>query len=349
MKELLDKYALHLKLLFIPYLIMLFLLAFPMNFLIYSPGGLTEVDRLIEVDDEYMSTEAGTISTTYVMSLPRPTAFEMLLAEFNKYCDTYALPTSYENYTNQEINAISYYDKDISVSTSIIVAYEEMAKTDPSVVIAYESKVIVFGKASYLSHYDDIEFGDEFVQMEAEGGLIITPATENSSTEIANNTISGNTYDFTFIDSKGDTYVVGLTKDADTNLFGITFATYNQVNADESTPTFAIKASTIGGSSGGLLQTLAVYNMLSEEDITHGLKVAGTGTMDINGNVGNIGAVKQKVLTAYLNHVDVFFMSPDDYLTAVNVCVDYGIDYSDWLVSVATFSDALTYLEGLGE
>jgi len=345
MNELLEKYSLHIKLLFIPYLALLFLLIFPLDFLVYSPGGLTEVNRLIEIDSSYDSSEeAGSISTTYVMSLPRPTIFEFLLADFNKYCDTYALPTSYENYTNEEINTISYYDKDISVSTSIIVAYEAMASVDPSIVINYTSKIIVFGKSSYLSHYDEIAFGDEFVQVVGDDSLVIT-----DSSLIKENTTAGNTYDFTFINADGDTYTVGLTKDLDTGLFGITLYPYSLVDPETSYPVFAINDSSIGGSSGGLLQTLAVYNMLSSEDITHGLKVAGTGTMSIDGTVGNIGAVKQKVLTAYLNHVDVFFMSPDDYSTAVNVCEAYNIDYSSWLVSVATFQDALDYLEGLGE
>jgi len=346
MNELSEKYWTAIKFLFIPYLVLMFLLLFPLDYLVQSPGGLTEVDRLITVDynQEANAEKTGTISSTYVMSIPRPSIFSFLLGYFNDYVDTYVLPPNYQTYTNQEIARIDYYDKDISLSASIIVAYEAMSQKDPSIVISYQEKVIVFGKASYLSNYNDIAFGDEFISMIGEDDQVITTITG-----ISGATVNGGTYDFTLRREDGVNYTVALTKNADTGLFGITWVTYKQVDPEASYPVFTVKDTNIGGSSGGLLQTLAVYNMLSPTDITHGLKVAGTGTINYSGTVGNIGAVKQKVLTAYFNHVDVFFMSPDDYNTAVNVCNAYGIDYSGWLVSVATFQAALDYLESLGD
>ena len=43
------------------------------------------------------------------------------------------------------------------------------------------------------------------------------------------------------------------------------------------------------------MTALAIYNYLTEEDITHGKTIVGTGTIDINGNVGLIGGVKYKL------------------------------------------------------
>ncbi len=344
MNELSEKYWLHIKLLFIPYLVMMFLLLFPLQYLVYSPGGLTEVEKIISIEYNQDKEVEGTISSTFVMSIPRPTIFQFLVGYFNPYVDINVLPTSYEEYTNQEIAQISYADKDISVSTAIIVAYEAMNQIDASIHVAYEDKTIVFGKASYLSHYADIDFGDAFISLVGEND-----ETVYTIEEISGVTINGGTYDMTFEKENGESYTVPIVKNAEVGLFGITFVTYKQVDPALSYPIFTEKPSNTGGSSGGLLQTLAVYNMLAAEDITHGLKIAGTGTINYAGTVGNIGAVKQKVLTAYENNVDVFFMSPNDYLTAVNVCEAYNIDYSEWLVSVATFQDALDYLESLGD
>ncbi len=344
MNELTEKFWVAIKYLLVPYLMMLFILVFPLDYLVYSPGGLTEVDKLIEIDYQSEKETEGTISTTFVMSIPRPTIFQFLVSYFHDYSDINVLPVSYQDYTNQEIAEISYKDKDISVSAAIIVAYQAMMETRPEIEVVYEEKVIVFGKSRYLTHYEDIDFGDAFVKMIAEGGMEITTIAS-----IGDNTINGNTYDFTFMKEDGSIYTVPITKSAETGLFGLSFMTYKEVDPALSNPTFHEAETNVGGSSGGLLQTLAIYNMLSDTDITHGLKIAGTGTIDYSGNVGNIGAVKQKVLTAYENKVDVFFMSPDDYNTAVNVCEAYGIDHSSWLVSVATFNDALEYLEGLGD
>ena len=44
-----------------------------------------------------------------------------------------------------------------------------------------------------------------------------------------------------------------------------------------------------GGSSGGFMLSLAIYNRLVKEDITHGLKIVGTGTIDSEGNIGLFG------------------------------------------------------------
>ncbi|MBN2504117.1 MAG: hypothetical protein JXB20_02115 [Bacilli bacterium] len=344
MNELSEKYWVAVKYLFIPYLALLFILVFPLDFLLYSPGGLTEVDKLIEIEYREDKQVEGTISTTFVMSVPRPTIFQFLVGYFNEYADINVLPVSYEDYTNEEIAQISYQDKDISVSASIIVAYETMQAIDPAITVSYEEKTIVFGKSNYLSNYDQIHFGDAFIQMVGEGGVIAT-----SIAEVGAITVDGNTYDFTFERENGDIYTVPITKNSETGLFGMNFKVYREVDPATSYPIFSERNTNVGGSSGGLLQTLAIYNMLSETDITHGLKIAGTGTIDYAGNVGNIGAVKQKVLTAYENKVDVFFMSPDDYNTAVNVCEAYGIDHSAWLVSVATFQEALDHLESLGD
>ncbi len=344
MNELSEKYWLHVKLLFIPYVVMMFLLLFPLQYLIYSPGGLTEVEKIITIEYNQDKEVEGSISSTFVMSIPRPTIFQFLVGSFSPYVDINLLPVSYEEYTNQEIAQISYKDKDISVSTAVIVAYEAMSLVDPTIHVVYEDRVIVFGKATYLSHYSDIDFGDAFISLVGENDETVTTIEEISGV-----TINGGTYDMTFEKENGEIYTVPIVKNAETGLFGITFVTYKKVDPALSYPIFTEKPSNTGGSSGGLLQTLAVYNMLAAEDITHGLKVAGTGTINYAGTVGNIGAVKQKVLTAYENNVDVFFMSPNDYLTAVNVCEAYNIDYSEWLVSVATFQDALDYLESLGD
>ena len=55
----------------------------------------------------------------------------------------------------------------------------------------------------------------------------------------------------------------------------------------------AIASGNIGGPSAGLAFTLEVMRQLGR-DVTHGYKVAATGTMDLAGRVGPIGGVEQK-------------------------------------------------------
>ena len=43
---------------------------------------------------------------------------------------------------------------------------------------------------------------------------------------------------------------------------------------------------------------LNVYNNLIPEDITNSMIVAGTGTIEIDGSVGPVGGIKQKIIAA---------------------------------------------------
>ena len=59
-----------------------------------------------------------------------------------------------------------------------------------------------------------------------------------------------------------------------------------------------IKTGNVGGPSAGLMMALNVYNNLIPEDITNSIVVAGTGTIEIDGSVGPVGGIKQKIIAA---------------------------------------------------
>ncbi len=350
MNELVFRYRHAIKYLFIPYLVLLFLLVFPMEYYVQSPGGLSEVEKLIEIEYNDNKEISGTISTTFVMGIPRPTIFMFLTGYFNRYADLMVLPPNYQTYTNQEISQISYQDKFISVNAAIIVAYEAISSIKPEIVIDYAAKTMVFGKAAYLDHYNTIAFGDEFISFKGDGDVVVTTVAA-----IAGVATTEGPYDFTFKNAAGENYTVAIAKNAETGLFGVTFKNYYLVDQETTYPRYRMTDTNIGGPSGGLLQTLSIYNMLADEDVTRGLKIAGTGTINYDGSVGYIGGVKQKIITAHVNNVDLFFIpylgdvSYDNYLEAVNVCEAYGIDHEGWLIPVASFQDVLDHLEGLGD
>jgi len=351
MNELFRYFEKHIKLLLIPYILLMLMLFIPINFTVQTPGGLSEVEKLIEIDYDNPVIVEGTISSTYIMSIPRPTIFSFLIGYYNPYSTISVLSGTNAGYTNTEIAKISYLDMATSMDAAVIVAYQEASLDNDQIVLDYVEKILVYGKAEYLSHYDEIEFGDEFLGFHGDNDVFI-----NTIEGISGASTAGETYTFTFRHADGTEYSVDLTKDADLNLFGITLKKYYIVNEETVYPKYTINTFNIGGPSGGLLQTLAIYQMLSTTDLTHGLKIAGTGTINYDGSVGYIGGVKQKIATAYLNHVDVFFipyLDPnyyyDNYVEALRACTELGIDPTGWLVPVATFSDAVDYLKGLGE
>jgi len=98
----------------------------------------------------------------------------------------------------------------------------------------------------------------------------------------------------------------------------------------------------IGGSSAGLMMTLEIINQLTEEDLTAGKRIAGSGTIDINGNVGAIGGVRQKVLGAINNGADYFLTPKANYQDALGAA---GNQIE--VVEVSSLADALLFLEGI--
>ena len=96
-----------------------------------------------------------------------------------------------------------------------------------------------------------------------------------------------------------------------------------------------------GGSSGGAMMSLSIYNAITDEDITKGLKIGGTGTIDINGNVGEIDGVKYKIMGAIKNDLDIVFVPSANYEDAIKTKGKNKIK----IVSVDTFDEIINYLK----
>jgi PDZ domain-containing protein len=106
--------------------------------------------------------------------------------------------------------------------------------------------------------------------------------------------------------------------------------------------TVRIDLGRVGGPSAGLAFALDVMEELGH-NVDHGLRVAATGTIDLDGRVGPIGGVKQKVLGARRSGVDVFLVPAGDN-------AEEAARYAGGLkiVPVQSFRQALQALATLG-
>jgi PDZ domain-containing protein len=96
-----------------------------------------------------------------------------------------------------------------------------------------------------------------------------------------------------------------------------------------------------GGPSAGLMFTLTVYNMVTPQDLTGGRKIAGTGTISLDGTVGPIGGVEQKVAAAEGAGAEYFLSPPQNYAAAKSVANHIKV------VQVATAEQAIQFLQSL--
>lgn len=349
MKELTKKLWPTIRILIIPYIILMFLLVYRIDYLIYAPGGITEVESVIDIDYEVDEVK-GSISSTYVISFKRPTFFQFIVTDFSKYNEVIILPEYYRHYTDQENRQISYLQKMTSVDAAVIVAYDLASENNDDIVFDESSTyhvVLVTGKAEDFSQYESVGLGDEFISMIGEDDVLVTDYND-----LGDFMVEGNTYTFNFENEDG-TYQVDLTTE-DIEDRALILTEYLLVDESEIYPKFTETESNIGGPSGGLLQTLSIYNNLVQEDITKGLKIAGTGTIRYDGTVGYVGGIKQKIATAHINKVDLFFIpaiderySSHNYLEALAACEEFGIDPEGWLIPVGSIQEAIDYLEGI--
>lgn len=77
----------------------------------------------------------------------------------------------------------------------------------------------------------------------------------------------------------------------------------------------------IGGPSAGLSFALAVYDKLTPGPLTGGKHVAGTGTISVEGTVGPIGGIEQKIVAASDAGADVFLVPPANCDAALGAAV----------------------------
>jgi PDZ domain-containing protein len=101
-----------------------------------------------------------------------------------------------------------------------------------------------------------------------------------------------------------------------------------------------IELADVGGPSAGLMFALGLIDKLSEEDLTGGAFVAGTGTIQESGQVGPIGGILMKTIAAREQGAE-FFLTPQANCAGLVADAPSGLT----LVEVDTLDDALTALE----
>jgi PDZ domain-containing protein len=97
----------------------------------------------------------------------------------------------------------------------------------------------------------------------------------------------------------------------------------------------------VGGPSAGLMMSLALYDLVAGTDLAAGRRIAGTGTLDIDGRVGPIDNVDLKVPAALRAGGDVFLV-PAGQAEVARSAVPAGSDLQ--VIGVDTFDAARTAL-----
>ena len=309
--------------------IIIFLFFYEFPFVIYTPGGIVNLEDRIEVENS-RDTE-GSLNMSYV-SLVKGTLPMILLS----YClPNWDLVKSSEiTAPDESVDELLELEKlymQSSIDNATILAYEKAGK---ELNITREVNNIV-----YISNDadTDLEIYDELLTAD---GIEVNDVAELR--EIVNSKNEGDT--ITFLVNRN-----GKEKECSAKIYntedglkvGVSFLTTYEYETNPEI-SVATKASE-SGSSGGLMLTLAIYNAITDEDITKGRTIVGTGTISLDGTVGAIDGVKYKILGAVKSDAEIFLCPMENYEEALSVKEEFDLDIE--IHGVATFDEALEYLE----
>ena len=301
---------------------------YPLPYYIEAPGGTIDITNRIDIDGGYVSkgslnllyvTEYRGNVMTYLMGLVLP-SFDIEKQEERQI----------SNESAQDIYIRNRVMLENSIDNATILAYRYANKT---VNITGYNNVIL---ANYNDN--DLKIGDNIISIDDVKVSNLIDIKNELDKKEANQTITISV----MRDNKEHSFKVKLD---DEKKLGIIVQTDYEYELD---PEINIKFKTSeSGSSGGLMLALSIYNAITSEDITHGFKVAGTGTIDIEGNVGEIGGIKYKIMGAVRNKMDLVFVPTANYDEAIKVKKEHNYDID--IIKVNTFEEALNYLNNLSK
>ncbi|WP_458414003.1 SepM family pheromone-processing serine protease [Schinkia sp. CFF1] len=335
--------------------ISLFLSFFQLPYYISSPGEATELAPIVKVDGG--KKERGSFSLTTVR-IGKANIIQYAWAKANDYYEIY--PEDYirpEGETNEEYTKRQLHMMEDSKEQATVVAYTK-AKKD--IKIKYNG-VYVMSVIPGMPAEKQLKVGDRLFSVDNK---------EMKSSEEFMKYVSTK--------SKGDVVKLKLERDEkimdvrvplavfpkektgekkDKVGLGILLVTDRKVEVN---PPVEINTDKIGGPSAGLMFTLEIYNQLIDKDLTKGYKIAGTGTISYEGEVGRIGGIQQKIVAADKSNIEIFFAPNErgkaqvdengkpiltNYQEALETAKDIKTDMK--IIPVDTFEDAVKYLEKL--
>lgn len=309
--------------------VLLFTIELPYS--IYTPGGAVNLNKRISVEDGYEVD--GSFNMAYVSMVRGSIPFLLI---------SYVIP-DWDIVAANEITAEGE-DLDEMLLREKLSMQESM---DAAIINAYQAagaEVEIKGTINYVSYIAEdadtnLKIGDQIISVNGEEITSLLDMKEiigqlEEKEEVTLKVIR---------DDKERECHAKTYQTSDGMKIGVSLLTTYDYEVDPEV-NITSKASE-AGSSGGLMMSLTIYNQLVEEDITKGKKIVGTGTIDIDGNVGEIGGVKYKLIGAVKNDADIFMCPIENYEEAKKVAEEK--DYDITIIAVHTFQEAIEKLEEL--
>lgn len=297
----------------------------------WMPGPIVDVIDQIEVgaDVEVYPPEGDHLMLT-VAGTDRLSILEAMGYGISRRADLISLTSVRRpGETDEEYRERNLQSMDMSVHVSIAVALDRLGYE------IEDTEIVISGILNGVPADDGLDPGDvivsvEDVELERADDLVRYIAERQPGDTLKLDIIR----DEETIDAKVE--LTAREDDPDQAMLGIRVQ-----DVVESPLDINIKTDKVGGQSAGLMNALGVIDLLSPGNLIRGHTIAGTGTIDLDGNVGPIGGIRQKVLAASEVGAEFVFVPQGNLEEAESA----GVDIT--LVPVDDIDDALDYLTAL--
>lgn len=326
LKKIINEYGITL------FILILFLLFnfLELPFYIKKTGGLIDITDRIEIDTN--SSINGSYNLAYVSEL-KATIPIYLTALFNKNWDIIKKEEEVaSNEKESDVNLRNELALDEANNIALIVAYNKANKK-----IDIVDNELIVGYVDTIAD-SDLKVGDKIKKID---NKVIKSKQELN--DIINTKKIGDKVEVEVLNkNKNQKRYATVVEYEDRKIIGVIVYNNYKINTVPKTQfNFSKRES---GASGGFMMSLAVYDYLSDIDLANGRKIAGTGTIDIDGNVGEISGIKYKIMGAINEKADIFFVPDgDNYDEALKIVNDFDLDIE--LVNVKNIEDAINYLK----
>lgn len=310
--------------LFVITIVLLFTIKLP--YYIMGPGGNINITNRVEMDG--YKVDKGSINMLYVSEW-KMTPASFLIAKLKGYEINSINELKVSNETIEEIEIRNKIMRDNSLDIATMVAYNEANK-----------KIAINGKENVViatTNDNDFKVGDIILEVNNKSDIVV----DDIKNEIDSGEVGDNINFKVLRGSKEINIQSKIVLEDNRKVVGIVVLTDYEFDMD---PKINIKfKNSESGSSGGLMLTLTIYNAISDIDLIKGRDIAGTGTIGVDGTVGEIDGVKYKIMGASKNNMDIVFVPSANYEEAINTCKKYNYDLK--VVKVDTFNEVVEYLK----
>lgn len=308
---------------------------YPVPYYIFTSGGITDLGERFEVENGYE--QEGSYNLSYVTEIDG-NILTYLAARVIPSWDLMEV-SNYQTSSTETLEELSIRDR-LSLlqanQTAVMVAYQKAGK---NITINKTSLYIVY-LLDYFKSTEKVKVGDLIYKVDDH-----EVESFDSLVEYIDGKNVGDTITFELIRNgesfKTDVMIQEIEGKKATGI--AIYQIYDYVVDPSIEFSFSARET---GSSAGFMTTLAIYDTLIEEDLTNGLKIAGSGTISMDGTVGEIGGVKYKLKGAVSAGADIFFApSINNYDECIALKKEKNYDIE--IVSISTLDDAILYLKNL--